>query len=233
MPSRSLPSNLLAGTALFLALGGTAFAAVQITGKDVRDASLTGADIRNASLTGTDVKDGSLSAADLAKGTLKTGPAGPQGPAGATGPQGPAGPQGPVGPSAVYAVTTTESGGTSSTVDGTLTVQQAIALPAGSTYSLTAKAQLSSTTPVTVTCGLRAALDNLDSDTATITIPAGPAGAGPVRGSAVAALQTVTGRDTTLRCSGPATTAGGAGTGLKIEDLSLQAVKVAGFVAGG
>jgi hypothetical protein len=40
---------------LFVALGGSSYAAVAITGRDLRDGSLTGRDIRNNSLTGADV----------------------------------------------------------------------------------------------------------------------------------------------------------------------------------
>jgi hypothetical protein len=60
--------------ALFVALGGSSYAAVAITGRDVRDGSLTGRDIRNNSLTGRDirgisghdVRNNSLTGADVA-----------------------------------------------------------------------------------------------------------------------------------------------------------------------
>jgi hypothetical protein len=45
------PSMAVALTALAVALGGTSYAAVTITGKNVRNSSLTGADIKNNSLT--------------------------------------------------------------------------------------------------------------------------------------------------------------------------------------
>lgn len=105
-------ANVMATVAVFLALGGTSYAALTITGKNVKDASLTGADVR----------DGSIAAKDLAVSARAragaAGPAGPQGPAGqrgdagragadgAAGPQGakgdrgPAGERGPVGPTA-------------------------------------------------------------------------------------------------------------------------------------
>ncbi len=38
----------LAGLAVFIALGGSAYAAAAITGRDVKDRSLTGADLRRA-----------------------------------------------------------------------------------------------------------------------------------------------------------------------------------------
>jgi hypothetical protein len=70
-PPPSSYANVLATAALFVALGGSSYAAVEITGKDVRDGSLTGADIRNNSLTSADIKNGSLLAADFKPGQLR------------------------------------------------------------------------------------------------------------------------------------------------------------------
>jgi len=78
-------ANVTATVAVFLALGGGSYAAISITGKNVKDSSLTGKDIKNSSLTTSDVKNSSLLAADFKSGQL---------PAGARGAQGPAGPQG-------------------------------------------------------------------------------------------------------------------------------------------
>jgi hypothetical protein len=49
-------ATVVAYLALFIALGGSSYAAVKITGRQVRDSSLTGRDVRNESLTGKDVK---------------------------------------------------------------------------------------------------------------------------------------------------------------------------------
>lgn len=48
------PAMVVALTALFMALGGSAYALV-ITGKSIRNGTVTGADIKNRSLTGNDV----------------------------------------------------------------------------------------------------------------------------------------------------------------------------------
>ena len=61
-------------------LGGSAYAAAKITGKNVKNSSLTGADVKNNSLTGKDVKK--LGAGDHTGGALPPGPRGPAGPAG-------------------------------------------------------------------------------------------------------------------------------------------------------
>lgn len=69
-------ANTVAAIALFVSLGGTGYAALTITGKDVTNGSLTGTDIRNNSVRSVDVKDGTLLAKDFKPGQL---PAGGQG----------------------------------------------------------------------------------------------------------------------------------------------------------
>ena len=102
-------AHLLAGVALFVALGGTAMA------NDSVRALITGADVRNGSLTGRDVRNRSLTSADLAPDVLRTGPAGAQGPAG---PRGPAGERGPAGPDLAGATHVRVRGDASSAENG-------------------------------------------------------------------------------------------------------------------
>lgn len=85
-------ANITASIALFLALGGTAFAAIVVTGANVRNSTLTGLDVKNYTLGTAD-----LSAA--AKRSFKgaTGPAGATGITGLRGPTGPTGPKGDTG----------------------------------------------------------------------------------------------------------------------------------------
>jgi hypothetical protein len=83
-------ANVMATVAVFIALGGSSYAAIKITGKNVKDGSLTGADVKNRSLTGRDVKDKSLSPADF-NGSV-------QGPKGDTGQRGLKGDTGEPGP---------------------------------------------------------------------------------------------------------------------------------------
>jgi len=86
-------ANVVSSLCLFVLLGGTSYAAVVITGRNVMDSSLTGKDVRNNSLNGkdvtnlgtADVKDASLLAKDFKTGELPAGPTGPQGPKGDTG----------------------------------------------------------------------------------------------------------------------------------------------------
>ena len=91
----------MAYLALFVALGGTSYAAVSINSADVVNNSLTSGDIRNNSLTGRDVKERSLRATDFAAGQL---PAGTAGPPGASGPPGGPGPDGATGPAGANGV---------------------------------------------------------------------------------------------------------------------------------
>jgi hypothetical protein len=85
-----LRKNLVAYLALFLALGGTSYAASKLPAN-----SVTGKQIKASAVTSSDVKDRSLLAKDFKNGQL---PAGPQGAAGAQGAPGPAGPEGSAGP---------------------------------------------------------------------------------------------------------------------------------------
>jgi hypothetical protein len=95
--SRLTFANVVSVLALFVALGGTATAAVLITGKNVKDGTLTGKDIKNNSVASADVKDRSLLAKDFKPGQLVSGAPGPVGPAGAPGEPGAKGDKGDTG----------------------------------------------------------------------------------------------------------------------------------------
>jgi hypothetical protein len=56
-------ANVMATVAVFIALGGSSYAALRITGKNVPKDALTGADIKN--LTGRDVRNNRLTGADV------------------------------------------------------------------------------------------------------------------------------------------------------------------------
>ena len=82
-------ANITATLALFLVLGGGAYAAVTLPANSVGTVQL-----KDNAVTSRKVLDGSLLRVDFRAGQL---PQGPQGPAGPPGPQGPQGPQGPPG----------------------------------------------------------------------------------------------------------------------------------------
>jgi hypothetical protein len=54
-------ANVMSTVAVFVALGGTSYAALKVTGKTVKDGSLTGKDVKNRSLGARDIKSGVLS----------------------------------------------------------------------------------------------------------------------------------------------------------------------------
>jgi hypothetical protein len=83
-------TTAVAYVALFAALGGSAYAAVTVTGKNIKDGTITGKDVKNRSLGTTKLSPTAVSSL--------TGARGPEGPQGQRGPQGPAGPAGDIGP---------------------------------------------------------------------------------------------------------------------------------------
>src|SRR3954468_4418275 len=84
--SRLTYANVMATIAVFIALGGTSYAALQITGRNVPQDALTGADIKD--LTGKDVRNGSLLAQDFKAGQLPKGSKGDPGARGDPGAKG-------------------------------------------------------------------------------------------------------------------------------------------------
>ena len=96
MLRRALPrfnhATVVAYLALFVALGGSAFAAVQLSKGQVK-----GKHIAKNAVTSAKVKNGSLLSKDFRAGQLPAGPQGAQGSQGQQGAQGAPGPQGPKG----------------------------------------------------------------------------------------------------------------------------------------
>ncbi len=91
-----LSGNAIAYAALFIALGGTSYAAVRIPAHSVgtlqlQNGSVSNLKIRNNSITAAKIRDGSLLMKDFAPNQLRIavktakGPAGPAGPPGAPG----------------------------------------------------------------------------------------------------------------------------------------------------
>ena len=66
-------ANVVATLALFIALGGSSYAALTITGQNVRDGSLTGKDIKRNSLTGRQIKEGRLDTVPRARNSARLG----------------------------------------------------------------------------------------------------------------------------------------------------------------
>jgi Collagen triple helix repeat (20 copies) len=96
---RHVRSNVVAYLALFVALGGTSYAAAtgSIDSKAIKDNDVRGKDIRDGAVKSADVGNGSLQAKDFKKGQLPAGAKGATGPNGAQGARGATGPLGPKG----------------------------------------------------------------------------------------------------------------------------------------
>lgn len=88
MKARVTYGNVMATLALFIALGGVAYAAVKLAPNAVRSKH-----IKNGQVKSADLRDGGVAKADIEPGLLDgaVGPAGPEGPQGETGPAGPPG----------------------------------------------------------------------------------------------------------------------------------------------
>jgi hypothetical protein len=93
---RPSPPMVVAVLALFVALGGGAYAATalpkkSVGAKQIKKNAVTAAKIRKNAVNSSKVRDGSLLARDFGTGQLPTGPGGPQGQKGDTGATGAAG----------------------------------------------------------------------------------------------------------------------------------------------
>src|SRR5919106_6818346 len=66
-------ANVVATLALFIALGGSSYAALTVTGKDVRNGSLSGKDVKRNSLTGRQIREGRLDTVPRARNSARVG----------------------------------------------------------------------------------------------------------------------------------------------------------------
>src|SRR3982751_298680 len=80
---RPTPSLVISILALFVAMGGTGYAALKLPKNSVGSKQ-----IKKNAVTGTKVKNGSLKKGDFAAGQLSAGATGARGPAGANGTNG-------------------------------------------------------------------------------------------------------------------------------------------------
>jgi hypothetical protein len=97
-------ANVMATLAVFVALGGSSYAAVTLSQNSVKSGHIGKGQVRKSDIArdavgSSQVRDGSLLAKDFKAGQLATGASGATGAIGPTGPTGPAGPAGPAGPS--------------------------------------------------------------------------------------------------------------------------------------
>jgi hypothetical protein len=115
---RHVRANVIAYVALFIALGGTSYAAIKLPANSVTDRQIkTGAvrssEVRNGSLTAKDFRKGVLAAAQPAAAGPRgaDGAQGPKGDTGAKGDPGAPGATGPRGPSDAFTLAKSGFGG--------------------------------------------------------------------------------------------------------------------------
>jgi hypothetical protein len=103
MRSRMTSAHVISLIALFVALGGTGYAAVKLPKN-----SVGASQIKTGGVGSSEVKNGSLKKADFKNSDLPAGPQGPQGPAGANGTNGTNGAPGPAGSAKAFARVATD-----------------------------------------------------------------------------------------------------------------------------
>jgi hypothetical protein len=163
---RPSPALVISLIALFVAMGGTGYAALKLPRNSVGSKQ-----IRTGAVGSSEVKNGALRRRDFAAGQLSAGPRGPVGPAGTNGINGHDGATGPRGPSDAWV---SASGGPSDNSNSA-----SVTVPAGD-YVAGASGQVlyyrgDSTYPITdaeVTCTLASAADSAHSTGTFATVPA-------------------------------------------------------------
>lgn len=150
--------------ALFVALGGTSYAAVKlpkdsVTAVQIKTGAVASSEIKNNSVASIDIKNGSLTAADFAGGlprgaTGATGDTGAQGPQGAPGTPGANGSNGAPGTARAYALINPDNCGGGSPTNCTATYAKGITTVARTStglYCVTAPGLNQGSTPAIVT----------------------------------------------------------------------------------
>ena len=74
--SRLTYANVMATIAVFIALGGSSYAAVKINGKNIKNRTVAGTKLKNDTLTGTQINEGTLGTVPLAANADRAGSAG-------------------------------------------------------------------------------------------------------------------------------------------------------------
>lgn len=65
-------ANVMATIAVVMSMAGTSYAAVILTGANIKDGTLTSADVKDGSLRGSDVANGSLNGSKIADGSVSS-----------------------------------------------------------------------------------------------------------------------------------------------------------------
>src|SRR5690349_263980 len=71
---RPSPALVISLIALFVALGGTGYAAVKVNGKNIKKGTVTAKQLKNKTITGAKIKNNAIGAAQISEGKLGTVP---------------------------------------------------------------------------------------------------------------------------------------------------------------
>jgi hypothetical protein len=71
MRTRFTYANVMSTLAVFVALGGTSYAAAKFTGSDIKDGTVTGRDLKDSTVAGGDIRDNTLTSTDVKDGSLQ------------------------------------------------------------------------------------------------------------------------------------------------------------------
>jgi hypothetical protein len=134
---RPSPAMVVALVALFIALGGSSYAAITLSNNSVKSKHIAAGQVKRADMAASAVNSGkvadfSLLAKDFQAGQLPAGPKGDTGPPGPQGPQGQQGATGGTGPAATGIVARVRS--TGSVTPATAGVYEAVPLT-GNTWT--------------------------------------------------------------------------------------------------
>jgi hypothetical protein len=153
--SRISPASVIASLALFVALGGGAYAAGAI---DLGYHTVGYKQLKRNSVTSGKVRDGSLLAIDFRRGQIPRGETGPQGPKGDTGETGATGATGTPGATGATGATGPTAGfvaydGTLNGTAATTVISSPVDLPVAGRLSITAVTSGQITCTANVRCG--------------------------------------------------------------------------------
>lgn len=144
------PATVLAGVAVFIALGGTSIAASGlINGKKIKPGTITAKQIKNKTITQSKLNPATVATLRGARG--EQGPQGAPGPRGEPGPQGASGPKGEPGPASLPAAFEDESQVVEIPTNAGAVDLAELTVPAGR-YLVTAKAVLRTNDPADTSC---------------------------------------------------------------------------------
>lgn len=234
---RPTPAFVVAVVALFVALGGTGYAAVKLNGHDLVDGSVTGRKLANRTLSASKLSSsarkslrGAPGAAGAKGATGASGATGATGAPGATGPAGPKGDAGDVGPAGPAGAGDLLASGriTGAAVNG-LQPSTLYGAPIGVSVAASSASGVETLSPNRATHASALAV-RLTLAPCTDALSPGNCG---VPGSATATLQ-VNGADTSVACSiaYPAVTCDSGAAAVAVPAGSRLAIKLSGALLG-